>query len=293
MNATSAIAAPTIVTDIPATELANVLMTADKNMTIEVIPQPNGLFTVKATPKASPPPPPAPAATPTAGPAAPVAAPTAVPVPKPVAPTTTVFAAFSGIANPGPESDADYLALLPLPPKSSFNVGLASAGQHRLRELLGEPIVDQHYDPEGHCKTPTNPKILQHLVLKDVGPFRVTGIDVAVESLAAILQQVSAARPRLFSMLRSNGMSCARFTKINGKIGPGVSTHAWGMALDFKIGNAKDEQGDNKVLRGSLELMPFFNAAGWYWGAGFPTEDGMHFEPSASLIELWQANGKF
>ncbi len=287
--------APTIITDIPPSELANVLMTADKDMTIEVIAQPNGLFTVKATPKPTATVAAAAPAVPAVPASAPVAAPVAVPVPAPApkpAATTTAFTAFSGLANPGAETNADYLALIPLPSKSSFNVGLASAGQHRLRDLLGEPIVDKHYDPQGKCLTPTNPKILAHLVLKDVGPFRVTGIDVAVASLAAIFQEVKVARPRLFGMLSSNGMSCARFTKINGKIGPGVSTHAWGMAVDFKIGGVTDTQGDDKVLRGSLELAPFFNAAGWYWGAGFPTEDGMHFEPSASLIESWAASGK-
>src|SRR5262249_15533035 len=32
---------------------------------------------------------------------------------------------------------------------------------------------------------------------------------------------------------------------------------------------------------------------GWFWGAGFSTEDAMHFEASDGLIRKWLADGEF
>nr|AVE20891.1 (acyl-carrier-protein) S-malonyltransferase [Pseudomonas aeruginosa] len=52
-----------------------------------------------------------------------------------------------------------------------------------------------------------------------------------------------------------------------------------------------EKQGDNKVQRGLLILANYFNAAGWYWGAAFPTEDGMHFEVSRGLLAQWKKDG--
>ncbi|MCT4839885.1 M15 family metallopeptidase [Pseudomonas aeruginosa] len=43
--------------------------------------------------------------------------------------------------------------------------------------------------------------------------------------------------------------------------------------------------------RGLLILANYFNAAGWYWGAAFPTEDGMHFEVSRGLLAQWKKDG--
>jgi hypothetical protein len=40
--------------------------------------------------------------------------------------------------------------------------------------------------------------------------------------------------------------------------------------------------------RGALHLIANnFNAAGWFWGAGFTTEDAQHFEAGSALVQTW------
>ena len=53
-----------------------------------------------------------------------------------------------------------------------------------------------------------------------------------------------------------------------------------------------DARGDNKVQFGLTLIAPIFNRHNWYWGAGFPTEDGMHFEVSLQLLRQWRDSGK-
>ena len=64
-----------------------------------------------------------------------------------------------------------------------------------------------------------------------------------------------------------------------------TSNHSWGTAVDISVGGILDgvqtqsARLDGKTLAGLAAMAPFFNQAGWYWGAGFSTfEDGMHFE---------------
>jgi len=66
--------------------------------------------------------------------------------------------------------------------------------------------------------------------------------------------------------------------------------------LNLKTGKKElDARGNGKVQVGCLELNRFFVADGaatgehCFWGAGFPTEDGMHFEASDQLIRIWQS----
>jgi hypothetical protein len=42
-----------------------------------------------------------------------------------------------------------------------------------------------------------------------------------------------------------------------------------------------------KTYRGCLQLAPFFNKHGWYWGAGFSGKsvDSMHFELAEETIK--------
>lgn len=42
-----------------------------------------------------------------------------------------------------------------------------------------------------------------------------------------------------------------------------------------------------------MQLAPFFNSHGWFWGAGFGTEDGMHFEAGDAKIRAWHEKGLF
>jgi hypothetical protein len=69
------------------------------------------------------------------------------------------------------------------------------------------------------------------------------------------------------------------------------SNHSWGTAIDLTIGGVLTPRGSSTVSQGLLSLCPFMAAEQFYWGAGFSTPDGMHYEASAELIAQWKANG--
>jgi hypothetical protein len=191
----------------------------------------------------------------------------------------------------------DYLELIPMPPKSTLNLGLTSPGNNYLLELFGHPVLGGKYRADGKCTTPDNGELNALLVTKSVGPFRVTGLKPAVESLEDIFTRVRIEVPGLYAILGTSGMLCSRFTKIKQsdgsfKIGPKVSNHSWGAALDINLGGKLDTPGNNKTQRGLLILSTYFNSAGWYWGGAFPTEDAMHFEASKSLLSKWHKAGQ-
>ena len=168
-------------------------------------------------------------------------------------------------------------ALVPVPPKGSFNTGLTACKPSTLRRLLGEPR--EVYGPE--CRPVTNLSMKKRIVTKSVGPFRVTGLDVAVASLARVLEAVKRHDPEAYSQIGTAGMLCARFVRGSKKK---VSNHAWGTAIDLTFGDEVDERGDHKCQLGLLRVYHHFHAEGWYWGAGFPTEDAMHFELAEETV---------
>lgn len=188
----------------------------------------------------------------------------------------------------------NFLELIPVPPKNTFNLGLTSPRNSYMLNLFGHPVVGAAYRLDGKCTQPNNPTLTPLIVTKNVGPFKVTGLRPAVQSLQDVLARVKQEIPDLYALLGSSGMLCSRFTKIkqpdgSTKIGPGISNHSWGAALDINVDGNLDAQGNNKTQRGLLILSSYFNAAGWYWGAGFPVEDAMHFEASKSLLARWKA----
>ena len=188
-----------------------------------------------------------------------------------------------------------FLDKIPLPPKTTFNVGLTPAGNATMLGLFGHPVQNAAYLPSGDCTPANNATFVKLLETRTVGPFTVTGLKPALDSMAQILGRVKTEVPDLYNALGTAGMHCARFRKItkNGvlKIGPNISNHSWGTAVDIKLAGQLDKQGDGITLRGLLVLSAFFNAASWYWGAGFSTEDAMHFEVSKSLLAKWKQAG--
>lgn len=190
----------------------------------------------------------------------------------------------------------DYLEVISIPPKSTFNVGLTPASNATMQKLLGEPVSGKNYRVDGDCTPVDNPKLKALLSTHDFGPFAATGIRPAIDSMRGVLDRVKAEVADLHAILGTAGMHCARFTKIrqkNGKlkIGPGVSNHSWGTAIDLKLKGKLDPQGNGTTYRGLLVLSTYFNAAGWYWGAAFNVEDGMHFEASSRLMAEWKKIG--
>jgi hypothetical protein len=179
--------------------------------------------------------------------------------------------------------------IIPIP--VGINPGLHSAKNTTMLQILGRAR-----DTFDHtCRPATRDPLKSLLVTADVGPFRATGIRPAVESLRDVLAQVKQAHPEIHAILSTAGMFCARL--IAGS--QSISNHSWGTAVDISVGGILDgvqtqsARLDGKTLAGLAAMAPFFNQAGWYWGAGFSTfEDGMHFEVADETIRKWQAEGK-
>jgi D-alanyl-D-alanine carboxypeptidase len=178
----------------------------------------------------------------------------------------------------------NYLERIPAPTSAIVNLGLTSPSEAFMLGILPDPRSDY----TGDCQQPTNPLFQRLAETRSVGPFRATGIRPALDSLAGVMAAVKAELPDLHDKLGSAGMLCCRFRKVNGRIVRKRSNHSFGTAIDIKIDNHLDHQGDGFALRGLLILAKYFNAAGWYWGATFPTEDAMHFEASKELLQRWK-----
>ncbi len=168
---------------------------------------------------------------------------------------------------------------------AGINVGVKSAKQSTMLSLLGNPRPD--YDTV--CRDVTNPTLKALIEVASVGPFRVQGLKPAVASLRTILSEVAATQPDVHAGLGSSGMVCARL--VRGTTTGAISNHSWGTAIDVTLDAILDARGDNLVQEGLTRIAPVFNRHGWFWGAGFGTEDAMHFEVGDDLIRKWRADG--
>lgn len=174
-----------------------------------------------------------------------------------------------------------------------INSGLSSPKNATLIQIFGMPrdTVDRK------CRGVTNEPLKSMIVTDDVGPFRVTGLNLAVASLKKVLNKVKKDEPETYESLGTAGMLCVRFIKNSTKL----SNHSWGCAVDIKIDGALDGISvgggtggkDGKTLAGLAAMAPYFNEAGWYWGVGFSSfEDGMHFEIAEETLRDWHAKNK-
>lgn len=169
----------------------------------------------------------------------------------------------------------------------NINSGVQSAKLQTMLALLGNPRSTYDVD----CQPVINPALKKLIVLEDVGPFRVTGLKPAVEDLRRIFAEVKANDPALYAALGTAGMLCCRL--VRGTRTGAISNHSWGTAIDIKINDVLDRRGDGKVLQGLVILAPYFNKQGWFWGADFGTEDGMHFEVGDGRIREFHKMGLF
>lgn len=167
-----------------------------------------------------------------------------------------------------------------------INRNVRNARQATMLALLGNPRGS--YDAT--CREVTNPRIRALLVYEDVGPFRVRGLAPAVESLRDILADVAREQPGVHAELGSAGMLCARLVRGSAS---SISNHSWGTAVDLTVEGVLDRRGDGRVQAGLARVAPVFNRHGWFWGAGFRTEDAMQFEAGDALVRLWHAQGRF
>lgn len=169
---------------------------------------------------------------------------------------------------------------------SDINQGVTSARQATMLSLLGAPRGS--YDQE--CREVTNPTLRRLMKLDSVGPFRVTGLGPAVDLLKTVMADIREAEREIHDGLGSAGMVCARNVRGSSS---SISNHSWGTAIDVTLDGILDRRGDDKVQVGLTRIAPIFNRHGWFWGAGFRTEDAMHFEVSDQTIRAWHAQGLF
>ncbi|MFO1434359.1 MAG: peptidoglycan-binding protein [Candidatus Competibacteraceae bacterium] len=169
---------------------------------------------------------------------------------------------------------------------ANINPGLSSAKQQTMITLIGNPR-NGNYD--NVCRPVTNPKVSRLIVTDSVGPFRVTGLRPAIASLKEVIADIKKNEPQIFAALGTAGMLCARLVRNSTTA---ISNHSWGTAIDLTLNGQLDVRGDGRVQVGLASIAPIFNRHGWFWGAGFRTEDGMHFEASDEKIRQWHREGQ-
>lgn len=167
---------------------------------------------------------------------------------------------------------------IPIPPASTFNPNLSSADEATMLRLLGVPGRKTQ-----DC-SPATGAFRSRIKTASVGPFRVTGLDVAIDALKAAFDEADQQIPDVVAAAKTAGMLCVRHKRNNPN---SFSNHSWGTAIDLFFGRDVVPQGVRKTERGCLLLAPFLNHHGWFWGAGFSgnSVDSMHFEFSKEAIQ--------
>lgn len=174
--------------------------------------------------------------------------------------------------------------LIPIP--DDLNPGVNAARQVTMKALLGNPRGSFTRD----CQPITNPTLRGLVRTAHVGPFRVTGLAPAVDSLREVMADIREQEPEVFEGLGTAGMLCARLVRGSAV---SISNHSWGTAIDLTLNGILDQPGNRRVQSGLARIAPIFNRHKWYWGAGFPREDAMHFELSDQKIRELHAAGAF
>jgi D-alanyl-D-alanine dipeptidase len=154
-----------------------------------------------------------------------------------------------------------------------------------MKNLLGMPRNQMTQE----CANITNPDLARLIVTQNVGPFKVSGLKFAVESLKEVMAEIQIAYPEVYKVLGTAGMLCCRLQRGSKTA---VSNHSWGTAIDLTISGKLDTYGDGLVQCGLTQIATIFHKHGWYWGATFRKEDGMHFEVSKNKLEQWKNEGK-
>ena len=168
--------------------------------------------------------------------------------------------------------------LIPIPAKEAMNKGLSAASETTMLEVFGKPGALTK-----DCSDPDSTFIKKLVFGMNVGPFKVSGVAYAVESLKQIFDQVNNELPEVYNAVKSAGVLCIRSRRHNPSK---YSNHSWGSAIDIYFGSGVVDQGIHQTHRGVYLLYPYFNTHGWYWGAEFSGDavDSMHFELAEETI---------
>ncbi len=117
---------------------------------------------------------------------------------------------------------------VPIPPKDTININLSSVTEDTMLKKFGKPgeLTKDCSDPTGKVK-----KLLKSKV--NVGPFEVSGLGFAVDSLEQLFNEVRQQLPELFAEVKTDGMICVRHRRSNPAR---FSNHSWGCAIDVFFG---------------------------------------------------------
>lgn len=170
-----------------------------------------------------------------------------------------------------------YNDFVPKASLGSINVGLSSASEETMVQILGQP--------KGELSETCNDNLASDIVLRlketrHFGNFQATGIKPALDSLSAIIDKLKVEKPNLYNVVGAPGMLCVRLRRpTSGIHSSKASNHSWGTAIDISISGKVDTRPDGLVQQGIAELIPYFNGQGWFSGVGFRNaEDDTHFE---------------
>lgn len=185
---------------------------------------------------------------------------------------------YSG-ASPAPDTR------VPIPPRASFNADLSSADEETMITLLGIPGAKT-----SECSPVTGAFKSNIVSAVNVGPFKVSGLDFAVDLLRQVFEEADQQIPDVVAAVKTAGMLCVRAKRTNPN---SFSNHSWGTAFDLYFGKDVVPQKVQQCHQGCLQLAPFFNRHGWYWGAGFSgaSVDSMHFELAKETIAQKYGHG--
>jgi hypothetical protein len=170
-------------------------------------------------------------------------------------------------------------SVVDIPPANTFNQNLSSATEATMLRIFGVPGAKTK-----DC-SPATGAFKQRVVTRvDVGPFKVSGLDIAVARLKAAFDEAEEQIPDVIAAVKSDGMLCVRHKRLNPN---SFSNHSWGTAIDLFFGTDAVPQGVHKTHRGCLQLAPFMNKQGFFWGAGFSgsSVDSMHFELAEQIVD--------
>jgi hypothetical protein len=187
------------------------------------------------------------------------------------------------VADSASNAGLDITAAVSRSSLTNLNPGLISASNSFMIQKFGKPRDDMTND----CQPVTHPTLKTRMSTAAIvgeKKVKVTGLSNAVESLSAVMADIAAQQPAVYAALGTAGMLCCRLVRGSAT---SISNHSWGTAIDLTLNGKLDARGDNKVQYGLTLIAPIFNQHGWYWGAAFGTEDGMHFEAGKALLEQW------
>lgn len=173
-----------------------------------------------------------------------------------------------------------YARRVPVPVRANSR-DVRPARQSTMLALFGAPRENM----SAQCAVVTNKSLSLRMAYgHNVGPFRVNGLKLAVNSLVNVFGDILTEEPGLYVRLSNAGMLCVRAvrgSKTN------WSNHSWGTAIDLMIDGMLDPCADGHCQFGLQCAARIFNRHGWYWGAEFGREDSMHFEAGEALVRTW------